>query len=101
MLKENVGDHARMNNEQTITNSIYSGAIMIWTAITYSVSQEKIEYTILEAPMDFDKAYTIASSESDNIVLSLVKGNHQGAIYIPNLDVKLTRCGRSNYLGEF
>ena len=74
---------------------------MIWTAITYSVSLERIGSTVFEAPPDYDKAYSTILSQSDNIVLSLIKGNHQGAIYIPNLDVKLTRSARSSYLGEF
>ena len=30
---------------------------MIWTAITYSTSQERIQCEVFEGPMDFQKAY--------------------------------------------
>ena len=71
---------------------------MIWTAITYIVSKEKIACEVFEAPMDFHKAYSTVNYKSKNIVLSLIKGNHEGAAYMPNLELKLTR---SNYRGEF
>ncbi len=71
---------------------------MIWTAITYSVSKERIECEVFEAPMDFHEAYSTVNYKSKNIILSLIKGNHEGSAYIPKLELKLTR---SSYRGEF
>ena len=71
---------------------------MIWTAITYSTANEKVECQVFEGPMDFNKAYGTISSMTNGIVLSLIKGNHQEAAYIPQIDLKLTRA---SYRGEF
>ena len=71
---------------------------MIWTAITYSTATEKVECEVFEAPMDFNQAYGIIASTTNGIVLSLIKGNHQEAAYIPQIDLKLTRV---KYRGEF
>ena len=71
---------------------------MIWTAITYSTSTERVECKTFEGPIDFTKAYGIIASEADGIVLSIIKGNHQEAAYIPQIDLKLTRA---QYRGEF
>ena len=71
---------------------------MIWTAITYSTANEKVECQVFEGPMDFNKAYGTISSKTNGIVLSLIKGNHQDAAYIPQIDLKLTRA---SYLVEF
>lgn len=71
---------------------------MIWTAITYSTSQEKIECKVFEGPMDFNKAYGVIAAETSGIVLSLTKGNHEEGTYIPAMDLKLTRA---KYRGEF
>lgn len=71
---------------------------MIWTAITYSTSQERIQCEVFEGPMDFQKAYGTIASTANGIVLSLIKGNHQEAAYIPQIDLKLTRA---KYRGEF
>jgi|TARA_R100000005_G_C4823446_1_gene103561 hypothetical protein len=71
---------------------------MIWTAITYSTANEKIECQVFEGPMDFQNAYGTIASTTNGIVLSLIKGNHQEAAYIPQIDLKLTRA---KYRGEF
>ena len=71
---------------------------MIWTAITYSIANEKIECKVYEAPMDFTKAYGVVTADTGGIVLSLIKGNHEAATYIPQIDLKLTRA---QYRGEF
>ena len=71
---------------------------MIWTAITYSTSEEKISCEIFEGPMDFSKAYGAIAKNTNGIVLSLIKGNHKEASYIPQIDVKITRA---RYRGEF
>ncbi len=52
---------------------------MIWTAITYSTANEKIECQVFEGPMDFQNAYGTIASTTNGIVLSLIKGNHQEA----------------------
>tara|TARA_R100000152_G_C6610487_1_gene64517 strand:+ start:275 stop:490 length:216 start_codon:yes stop_codon:yes gene_type:complete len=71
---------------------------MIWTAITYSTSTERVECKIFEGPIDFNKAYGIIASEADGIVLSIIKGNHKEASYIPQSDLKITRV---KYRSEF
>ena len=71
---------------------------MIWTAITYSTSEEKIKCEVHEAPFDFDKAYGAIVSKTNGVVLSLIKGNHKEAFYIPTTDLKLARV---KYRGEF
>ena len=71
---------------------------MIWTAITYSTSEERIKCEVHEAPLDFHKAYGEIVAKTSGVVLSLIKGNHKEAFYIPTTDLKLTRA---NYRGEF
>ena len=71
---------------------------MIWAAITYSTSEERIKCEVHEAPLDFHKAYGTITSKTNGVVLSLIKGNHQEAAYIPTTDIKLTRV---DYRGEF
>ena len=71
---------------------------MIWTAITYSTSQERIQCEVFEGPMDFQKAYGDIVSRTHGIVLSLIKGNHKEASFIPQIDLNLSRV---NYWGEF
>ena len=71
---------------------------MIWTAITYSTSIERVECEVFEAPMDFNQAYSSIAPKVSGIVLSLIKGNHKNASYIPQIDLKLTRV---DYRGEF
>ena len=71
---------------------------MIWTAITYNTSQEKIECKVLDAPMDSDKAYEVIAASTNGIVLSIIKGNHKSSSYFPDLNLTLTR---SEYRREF
>ena len=71
---------------------------MIWTAITYNTSQEKIECKVYEAPMDSDKAHEVIAAATNGIVLSIIKGNHKSSSYFPDLNLTLTR---SEYRREF
>ena len=72
---------------------------MIWTAITYNTSQEKIECKVVyDAPIDSDKAYGVIAADTNGIVLSIIKGNHKCSSYVPDLNLTLTR---SEYRREF
>ena len=58
---------------------------MIWTAITYSTANEKIECQVFEGPMDFQNAYGTIASTTNGIVLSLIKRQSPGGcLYPPN-----------------
>jgi len=71
---------------------------MIWTAITYSTSEEKISCEIFEGPMDFSKAYGAIVKNSKGIVLTIIKGNHETGAFVPDISLSLTR---TRYNGEF
>ena len=71
---------------------------MIWTAVVYSVSEEKIKCESFEAPFDYQHAYGKAIKDYNGIVLAIIKGNHVSGSYIPNLSLSLTR---TKYRSEF
>jgi hypothetical protein len=64
---------------------------MIWTAVMFDPSTEKIDCDVFEASMDGEKAYISISGTSRKIVLSIVKGNHKGGCFVPDLSVSITR----------
>ncbi len=63
---------------------------MIWTAITYSTANEKVECQVFEGPMDFNKAYgTISHLKQMVLFYLLLKAIIKEAAYIPQIDLKV------------
>ena len=65
---------------------------MIWTAITYSRANEKIECDVYEASIDPQEAHEEISKKTPNLIISLAKGNHKTGTHIPDLDITITRA---------
>ena len=64
---------------------------MIWTVISFNYSTEKIQCDLAESSMDSDKAYIDISKKTPNLVMSIIKGSHEGTTFIPDVDLTLTR----------
>ena len=64
---------------------------MIWTVISFNHTTEKMQCDLVESSMDFDRAYTEISHNTPNLVVSITKGSHVGATFIPDLDISLKR----------
>ena len=65
---------------------------MIWTVISFNYHTEKLQCDLVESSMDSDKAYVEISKQTPNLVMSIIKGSHEGTTFIPDVDLSLTRA---------
>ena len=65
---------------------------MIWTVISFNYGTEKMQCDLAESSMDSGKAYIDISKKTPNLVMSIIKGSHEGTTFIPDIDLTLTRA---------
>ena len=65
---------------------------MIWTVISFNHATEQMECNLVESTIDTHKAYVDISDKTPNLVMTIIKGNHETGAFIPDIDLTLTRA---------